>query len=154
MDVSAAQIITWSDGRKLPPIGIPREHWSDSDRTYVEREEQHALRVTGYLLDAAPQPDGDLHLYIGDAAESKLSSSFIAEMTPHFQKQNGWQLANIKSYRGTLVRITGWLLWDDQHDKGTERATSWEIHPITRFEVSDSSTWHPILMLSSQDEKN
>jgi hypothetical protein len=39
------------------------------------------------------------------------------------------------------VRISGWLMYDFQHvpEIGTERATVWEVHPITRIEVADGN---------------
>src|SRR3989442_8727307 len=54
---------------------------------------------------------------------------------------------------GTLVvrwvRVTGWLLFDDEHQRQAEnttpgmvgnwRATAWELHPVTRVEVVDHS---------------
>jgi hypothetical protein len=43
----------------------------------------------------------------------------------------------------TQVRISGWLLFDLEHVNvvGKQRATAWEIHPITRIEVKQNGQW-------------
>jgi len=143
-DVTVSEIVSWSGARAMPHAGLPREHWSSGDRDYVYGEERHGLRVIGYLLEAKSQPDGDYHLYIAAAPDSSKKSGFIAEMTPQFLQQRKWPIDSVRKYQHQQVRVTGWLLWDDQHDAGGDRGTSWEIHPVTQFEVLDSSTWHPI----------
>ena len=143
-DVTVAQVVGWAGDRAMPEPGVPREGWRASERAYVYHEEQHAIRVECYLLEAKAQPDGDYHLYVAAAPDSTKRSGFIAEMTPYFLKQGKWPIGQVKKYEGQKVRVTGWLLWDDQHDSGGDRGTSWEIHPVTQFEVQDSVTWHPI----------
>jgi hypothetical protein len=40
-------------------------------------------------------------------------------------------------------RISGWLLYDFEHTGaiGTQRATVWEVHPITKIAVKQNNTW-------------
>lgn len=40
------------------------------------------------------------------------------------------------------MKVTGWLMFDSRHTKITEstpRATAWEVHPVTDFEVCDDT---------------
>jgi len=41
------------------------------------------------------------------------------------------------------VRISGWTLLDPEHRNHLNhyRSTLWEIHPITKIEVWDGTTW-------------
>lgn len=142
--VTVAQIVAWSAGREMPESGIPRERWQQTERAYIYGQESVAVRVIGYLLDARLQPDSDIHLSIGEQANSNTSTCFIAEMTPPFQQIKHWQVDSTRRYLHQQVRITGWLLWDEQHHPGPDRATVWEIHPVVTFEVLDSGAWHPI----------
>ena len=144
MDVSVDTVANWSGNRAMPPAGLRRERWSDEDRGYVYMQEWHGVRMTGYLLEADNQPDGDIHLSIGDSANGDLSRSVIVEMTSHFRQLNPWQLYNVTKYLHQPVRVTGWLMWDEEHTKGPDRANVWEIHPVTKFEISNNGTWQDL----------
>ncbi len=67
-----------------------------------------------------------------------VDDSVVAEISPHIRPK-GWKLTKLKSLAGesAFVRVTGFLLFDSQHVSvsGGPRATLWEIHPITDFEV-------------------
>ncbi len=41
------------------------------------------------------------------------------------------------------LRISGWLLYDLEHTGaiGTQRASVWDVHPITKIEVNQNNTW-------------
>ncbi len=81
--------------------------------------------------------------------------SFVAEMTPYFREKHpelGFTLDSLAKAIGHKVRITGQLIVDNAHKKtsddcglpsatsGCWRASLWEIHPVTRFEVCTASS--------------
>ena len=75
----------------------------------------------------------------------------IAEVTPRWraimrEKGIDWSTRGLRDqFKGRWVRVTGWLLFDIEHDDESEntapgrernwRGTAWEIHPITSIEV-------------------
>jgi hypothetical protein len=79
--------------------------------------------------------------------------SVIIEMTPHWRARfkPEWSLALLRPAIGHQVRVVGQLLVDNEHYdtkdscaiKGANpdtcwRASIWELHPVTRFEVCGS----------------
>jgi len=107
----------------------------------------------------------DFHIFIGfdpaiagqlrdhppTAAEKKTmnQTSVIVEMTPHYRAQfhPEWTLAAVQQEVGQQVKITGQLMVDNEHYVSSQdcgrndatgmcwRATVWELHPVTDFEV-------------------
>jgi hypothetical protein len=70
----------------------------------------------------------------------------VVEVTPRWQEVNpNWNLPTFRALAkiGAKVRITGWLLWDQDHgsEVGRSRATLWEIHPITKIEFVKNGRW-------------
>ena len=73
----------------------------------------------------------------------------ICEITPRWRKRLGEYgiPSNLEALaaRSARVRITGWMFFDPDHENESEnshpgnhnnwRATGWEIHPVTAFEV-------------------
>jgi hypothetical protein len=89
----------------------------------------------------------DIHIDVvlnkKDAATS--SKYMIVEITPRYQDKLG-ALDRVKAaIEGHWVKFTGWMMNDIVHrmnakntnpkGKAIWRATSWEIHPVTAFEV-------------------
>jgi hypothetical protein len=77
------------------------------------------------------------------------AGSVTAEITPRV-RQHGhlkWVVKNINDFEGEFVKITGRMMLDTKHipqahrlpherpNKRLKRATSWEVHPVSRFEV-------------------
>jgi len=115
----------------------------------------------------------DFHIGIGfdlpTAKPDKNSlqqNSVIVEMTPYsrFLYENGaWTLDNLQKAQSKLVRVTGQLMVDSEHNVPTQncalaktadqktkcwRASAWELHPVVRFQVcpttactSESQDW-------------
>jgi hypothetical protein len=60
--------------------------------------------------------------------------------------RSGWDDSALSSLTGQEVRISGWLLMDQEHPEqlGQTRGTLWEIHPILHIEVNDGGSWQNI----------
>jgi len=79
-------------------------------------------------------------------------SSHIVEVTPHWRAsfKPAWTLATFAPAVGHQVRVVGQLLVDNEHFSAKDdcafpgagpkcfRASVWEIHPVTRFQVCTS----------------
>jgi hypothetical protein len=100
-------------------------------------------------------------------AEKKqvTQESMIVEMTPHYRDTNHpeWTADAVKAAKGKQVRVYGQLMVDNEHDVSGQdcakdprtancwRASVWELHPVTDFQVCDggnctatSAGWAPI----------
>jgi len=88
-----------------------------------------------------------------DQSRSLQQSSVIVEMTPHYRflyGGPGWTIDSLQKVLGRPVRVVGQLINDNEHNLPGQncalatttqqklscwRASTWELHPITRFEV-------------------
>jgi hypothetical protein len=87
----------------------------------------------------------DWHMYLTNSPAQQIGSAIIAETTPRTRPLHKWttdMLAPLVDSQ-TQVRISGWLIYDSEHIGaiGTQRATVWEVHPITRIEVQSNGEW-------------
>ena len=136
-------------------LKIARKKWSHADRAIVKPYEGTEAEVTGYLYDAraegpeqpncgAPINSGDYHVWLMDNSDTDRTVAAVVEVTPRWRDVNqAWDIATLKqlAHDKTQVRITGWLLFDQEHPEqvGNTRGTLWELHPITKIEELDSS---------------
>ena len=90
----------------------------------------------------------DFHIYIARSpTETNKAKMMVVEVTPKVRAIKGstWSRAKIAKLKGHKVKFTGWLFFDQEHEnvalntnpngQTIERATVWEIHPITEFAV-------------------
>jgi hypothetical protein len=106
------------------------------------------------------------HKALTPAEKKKVTQeSMIVEMTPHYRDTNNpeWTAAAVRAVKGEQVRVYGQLMVDNEHyvsgqdcakDPHTPacwRASVWELHPVTDFQVCDtgkctanSAGWKPI----------
>jgi len=84
------------------------------------------------------QRSTDFHLSLVSDKDMTVDDAVVVEITPHI-RPSGWTLKKLQSLAGekAFVRVTGWLLFDSMHvsSSGGPRATLWENHPVTAFEV-------------------
>jgi hypothetical protein len=120
-----------------------------------------AARVEGYVVSVAAGPleltncyvpgRRDTHIHVGLRPDSPPSEQVVLETTPRLEdwaKHQGrdWSAGSLyDKLLGRRVRFEGWLFFDTSHAGESEniapgrpgnwRATSWEIHPVTKFEI-------------------
>jgi hypothetical protein len=132
--------------------------WRDSAKKEVQRHEGTPVVVEGYLALARLEgPEAcncrskdkamrDIHMWLTADPGPDRSEAVIVEVTPRIRaKHAGWtpdriiQLATKEPH----VRISGWLLLDQEHPEQFEqtRGTLWEIHPVMEIEVEHGGAW-------------
>lgn len=89
--------------------------------------------------------DTRILMYAQDS-DMKKRYSMVGEVTPRIKalkKSKGldWSTAALKQFKGTWMRVRGWLLFDFMHSgnavntkprgRALWRATAWELHPLT-----------------------
>lgn len=102
--------------------------------------------------------DVDWHMALTANAREGEDVAIVVETTPRLRQQHpNWNTAALKpwtfmigsqpntNYNAQKVRISGWLMLDPEHQdmiNHGQRSTLWEIHPVTKIEVQDSTgTW-------------
>jgi hypothetical protein len=141
-----------------------RNSWTGANAsiaTEVARFEGVPVRVIGYLAKWRPEGDEscnceythvenhDVHLALtADPGEGE-GNAVVMEITPRIKRNkhhwaHKWLQPSEDDHRP--IRVSGWLMMDPKHPEalGNYRHTLWEIHPITRIEVLDGSTWKDV----------
>lgn len=136
-----------------------------SARAHEETARYEGLQVVteGYIVEPKLEPpespncflasesDRDFHIWLAVDSTAAKRAAVVTETTPRIRARHpAWSARNLEiitdaHYR---VRIAGWLMLDQMHPElvGRNRATLWEIHPITSIEVL-----HPRLGWQSLD---
>jgi hypothetical protein len=90
-------------------------------------------------------PEVDWHIYLTKSPAQGIADAVIVETTPRTRPSHHWTTNLLVPFvdSQTQVRISGWLMYDSEHIGaiGTQRATVWEVHPITRIEVMKDGQW-------------
>ena len=158
--VSSPERLTLAQIRRL---NEPDSFSAGSPRTDFAANEARGVMITGFLLKALRQggescncgitgpTNTDVHMVLvdklpdmddKDEINQAEENSVTAEITPRIRRRGhpNWVVSQVNNFEGEFVRITGWLLLDTEHISRTlRRATNWEVHPVTRFEVCKST---------------
>jgi hypothetical protein len=140
------------------PAPTKRVNWSSQQLDEIKPYEGVAISVVGYI--AAIKVEGrestncgwtkpsevDWHIPLVGQAERGEPDAIVVETTPRIRALHPqWTTAALAPYKAsqTPVRISGWLMFDPDHPGhlGKYRTTLWEIHPITKIEVSTNGQW-------------
>jgi hypothetical protein len=141
--------------KKMLEPGDDRKRWKQAS----------AARITGYVYEVKPggietcnckakEPGKrDTHIeLLADPMHDAKIQRVVVEVTPRLRemmqgKGEDWSTKKLRDrLLGRWVTFTGWLLFDEEHDSQAEhtapgrtrnwRATAWEIHPVTKIEIS------------------
>lgn len=128
---------------------------NDTNRWSTDR----AARLQGYVIDVAyARPEAtncfspsrrDIHILIANRKDAPKSEQVVLEVTPNLSdwataQGIDWSERTLQQQLvGHWVEFEGWLYFDVGHAEEAEntaagepdnwRATSWEIHPITKI---------------------
>ncbi len=87
----------------------------------------------------------DWHMYLTNAPAQGIADAVIVETTPRTRPAHKWTATTVGAFvdKPTQIRISGWLMFDTEHINviGKQRATVWEVHPITKIEVQQNGQW-------------
>jgi len=134
----------------------PTSWKSGSNRDELEElGEGTAVVVKGWLINAhvtktpetcnchlTGEENNDFHLNLVPRKADPMDDSVVIEMSPR-KRNPKWNIKTLEALSDTVVyvRVTGWLMFDSAHANFSHmpRSTAWEIHPVTKFEVCQST---------------
>jgi hypothetical protein len=142
-------------------VKSPKTWKSGSDRQPLQDlGEGKAIAVKGYLINAHASgveacncrltgpANNDFHLNMitakneGKDKKILMKQSLVIEMSPR-SRLAGWILPTLQALadQRMYVRVTGYLMFDTAHVhfQSMPRASAWEVHPIMKFEVCQST---------------
>jgi Bacterial SH3 domain len=160
---SSYHAITWKALATLayPVAGKSLADWSQGQLDQITPYEGIAVQTVGYLVAIKPQNKGsgestnchftsasdtDWHMALVEHAGDGEATSVVVETTPRIRASHpNWTPKALAPWvnQDAQVRISGWVLIDPEHRNHLNkyRSTLWEIHPITKIEVSKDGAW-------------
>lgn len=159
----ASHPVTWQAVAGLPYPKAPkaRQNWTPAQLKQIEPIEGVAVSVIGYLVALKPQVGGsgestnchathpaevDWHMALVEKPGDGEKTAIVVETTPRVRQHHPrWTPQALQPWlnHDQPVRISGWTMLDPEHTNhiGKYRSTLWEIHPITKIEVSKDAQW-------------
>lgn len=136
---------------------VARDNWSSDDASQVAQYEGTPVRMVGWIYgdrhEGTESPNchstqyRDFHVWVVPDSGDDRTQAVVAEVTPRVRDMRpGWTDSTLSSLQGQQVRVSGWLLMDQEHPEqlGQTRGTLWEIHPIIHIEVNSGGGWQNI----------
>jgi hypothetical protein len=136
-----------------------RKNWRAQSLAEIAKYEGIPVRTVGYIVAFKPQKghgegtncrftkasETDTHVALVGSTGDGESDSVVIEFTPRFLADHPNWPSKLDKWSDTdnAVRITGWLMFDPDHRNHLNkyRYTLWEIHPITKIEVTVNGQW-------------
>jgi hypothetical protein len=156
----SAKNMTLDQIRGLAPSEPPNWNTGQSRASiHGPGEEGSPVTVNGFLLKVKPEGgescncglthrvDTDVHFALVSDPEDREETSVTAEVTPRVRAHGhqDWVFKNLNDFEGEYIRVRGFLMLDTKHipqghrlpgerpNHNLQRATNWEIHPVTQL---------------------
>jgi hypothetical protein len=142
---------------ELPPVNVRRDSWTPLEASKVRSlGDGQAIRVQGYLIQSRRENQTsancqsreyvDWHLYIGSSSDTLSKDALVAVAGPRVRLAHpNWTLQRLQRLKetGFLVRLSGWLFFDQTHQSAVGRfaATTWEVRPVLKIEFLKDQAW-------------
>jgi len=158
--IAAITVVQMKQLPSVPP-NTPslRAQWPAAVRSSIDSQEARGVAFIGYIIRVTHETgdpsncgsslprDEDVELFLAaNPGERDPAKIILAEVTPRWRAVHvSWRTADLRTLAasGSRVRITGWLLYDEESwselHGGT--ATAWEIEPTTRVQVWRDGNW-------------
>lgn len=134
--------------------GDDRQRWQSTRAAVIHGYVVRVLDAGSESANCFSSTRVDTHIEVARRPDALPSQRLIVEVTPPMRdlaarQGRDWSTATLRrQLTGRRVRIEGWLLFDDEHERESEntrpgdpanwRATAWEIHPVTAIAVADA----------------
>src|SRR6266487_1553501 len=140
---------TYAGGGFIP--GIPNKRSTsppctvNGNTTFVEVNRVQMLTLTNVFEDCAQYPNGNFCDTTSNFKDPKCTSSDVNLCQMHMEIDQAWKSAGIAPQNPPvttqLFDIQGFVYWDDGHlNDSWHSYTGWEIHPISAWRFSSSTT--------------
>ncbi len=169
MQVNAPRLTSWAEIAHLPhpnhPVPRLRKDWAPTDLNTVEQFERTGVVIEGYLYavkreglehcNCERQDLNDFHMWLAPTRTAPQSHTMVVELAPRWRDANqNWskQILSRLASQHARIRITGWMMFDQEHpeqlhpaaNRDATRATLWEVHPVTKIEAFSGNLWHEL----------
>ncbi len=140
---------TYGGGGFTP--GIPNKRSTsppctvNGNTTFVEIHGIQMLTTTYTIEDCAQYPNGNFCDTTFNARDPKCTNSDVYLCQMHMEIDQAWKSAGIAPQNPPvttqLLDVQGFVFWDDRHLNNSWHSFSgWEIHPISAWRLSNSTT--------------
>lgn len=140
---------TYGGGGFIP--GIPNKRSTsppctlNGNTTFVEIHGLQMLTTTYTIEDCAQYPNGNFCDTTFNAQDPKCVNSDVYLCQMHMEVDQAWKSAGVAPQNPPvttqLLDIQGFVFWDDGHLNNSWHSFSgWEIHPISAWRFSNSTT--------------
>jgi hypothetical protein len=104
-----------------------------------DRSHSKAAVIEGYVIQVEKEEDGDFHIALADSIhENNTNKWVVVEVTSAWRKRKAsLSDVHLRPLCEKKIRVTGWLFFDTDPDRGDPCGTRWELHPVTNIVVID-----------------
>lgn len=162
--IEIGEILALPSSTQVGPSSF-RSGWNSHNLDLVAPYEKTGVILQGYLRRVKQEGQehcnceradlNDFHMWLIASPTDTPAKSVVVEATPRWRGANPtWDYHVLQHLvaQHAQIRITGWLMFDQEHPSQLHatsrlpiiRGTLWEVHPVTRIEVFSNGVWREL----------